>query len=48
MNDEELLREALEVLEDSKCKLMDPTLRGRWIAKKNRVVRHLRERVSNA
>lgn len=45
MTDEELLREALAVLEDTRCKLTDPTLRGRWAARKVALMRRLRERL---
>jgi hypothetical protein len=37
---------ALELLENSKCKLTDPTLRAQWSVRKNALVRRLRERLN--
>lgn len=45
MTDEELLVEALIVLEQSRCKLTDVTLRVQWNQRKIRVIREMRERL---
>ena len=45
MTDEEMMREALEILGDARCKLTDPTLRAQWSVRKVRLIRQLRERM---
>lgn len=45
--EDELLREALEVLDNARCKLTDPTLRVQWGVRKNRLMAKLRERLGN-
>lgn len=45
MTDEELLREALGVLQNARCALHDVTLRVQWGQRKIRLMTHLRERL---
>lgn len=45
MTDEELMVDALIVLEQARCKLTDVTMRVQWNQRKIRVIRELRERL---
>lgn len=45
MTDEELLVEALIVLEQARCKSHDVTYRVQWNQRKIRVIREMRERL---
>lgn len=45
MTDEELYRELLDILDNARCNLRDPSLRVRWGVRKRRLMDVLRERL---